>query len=86
MTEVLQLIAGLFKSMFQKLDHFYIFGQSFSMLDFLIVVMAIDIVISALFVTFNSSVGGQYDFRSQETREKAVADRQRRIQQYRYRK
>lgn len=83
MMEVLSFIAELFKNIFQKLDHFYILGKSFSMLDFLIVIMAIDIVISALFVTFNSSVGGQYDFRSQETRERAIAARQDRIKSYR---
>lgn len=81
--EVLSLIAGMFKDLFQKLDHFYILGESFSMFDFLIVVMAIDIVISALFVTFNSSIGGQYDFRSQEKKDKAVAARQNRISRYR---
>lgn len=82
---VLNLLGDLFKNLFDKLDHFYILGR-FSIIDFCIAVLAIDIVITALFVTFNASVGGQYDFRSQEAREKAIADRQTRIARYRYRK
>lgn len=82
---VLNIVGDVFIDLFNKLDHFYLLGR-FSVIDFSVAVLAIDIVITALFVTFNASVGGQYDFRSQETKEKAIADRQTRISRYRYRK
>lgn len=40
---------------FSRLDHFYLVG-SFSLLDFSIAVLAIDIIITAFFVTFNVGV------------------------------
>lgn len=55
--ELLQFIASIFRKIFEYLDHFYLIG-TFSFLDALIAFIIIDIIITALFVTFNVKVGG----------------------------
>lgn len=52
---VLSYLAEIFRMFFSRLDHFYLVG-SFSLLDFSIAVLAIDIIITAFFVTFNVGV------------------------------
>lgn len=57
MSDIIELIGSLFKEVFRWLDNFSLIG-SFSLLDFLIACIVVDIVITALFVTFNVHVGG----------------------------
>lgn len=68
MTGIIQLIGSLFNQVFQWIDNFILFG-SFSLLDFLIACIVVDIVITALFVTFNIHVGSsQYVDKQGKTR------------------
>lgn len=60
MQELLTLISNLFKFVFNSLDHFYLVGK-FSFLDALLAFIIVDIIITALFVTFNVHVGGGQD-------------------------
>lgn len=55
--DLLTLIASTFRTIFNRLDNFYLVG-TFSIIDALIAFIIIDIVITALFVTFNVKVGG----------------------------
>ena len=55
-SDLITMLANIFKSFFQAIDQFYLVGQ-FSLLDFIVCCLAIDIVITALFVTFNVGLG-----------------------------
>lgn len=71
---VLSYLAEIFRMFFNRLDHFYLVG-SFSLLDFSIAVLAIDIIITAFFVTFNvgvSSTDVSYHTEGGEKRTKRV--------------
>ena len=50
--ELITWLSQIFQQIFYYIDHVYIFG-SFSLLDFIIACLVIDIVITAFFVTFN---------------------------------
>lgn len=52
---VIKMLAAGFRSLFESFDSFYLVG-TFSLLDLLVAAMIIDIVITALFVTFNVSI------------------------------
>lgn len=54
-SEVLAYIASLFKTMFNALDSFKLVGD-FSILDFGIAVLVIDIIITSFVVTYNVGV------------------------------
>lgn len=61
---VLKLIAAGFKNLFQTLDHFYLIG-TFSLLDLLIAAMIVDMIITALFVTFNVNISDSWAYDSE---------------------
>lgn len=54
-SDVITLLASGFRQVFLWLKGFNLIG-TFSLLDFLIAAMVIDMIITALFVTFNVSV------------------------------
>lgn len=56
MNGIVELISYIFRQVFSWLDSFYLFGK-FSLLDFIIACIIVDIVLSALFVTFNVNLG-----------------------------
>lgn len=61
---VIKMIAAGFKSLFQTLDTFYLVG-TFSLLDLLIAAMIIDMIITALFVTFNVNISDSWAYDSE---------------------
>lgn len=64
---VIKMIAAGFKSLFQSLDTFYLVG-TFSLLDLLIAAMVIDMIITALFVTFNVNISDSWAYDSDGNR------------------
>lgn len=64
-TSVLGYLGSLFKTIIYKLDDFYLVG-SFSIFDFIIACLVIDIVITAFFVAFRvGNFGSPEDVQSE---------------------
>lgn len=68
---VIKMIAAGFKSLFQSLDTFYLVG-TFSLLDLLIAAMVIDMIITALFVTFNVNISDSWAYDSEGNRTRTL--------------
>lgn len=81
--DLLSFIASIFRTIFDRLDHFYLVG-TFSLLDALIAFIIIDIIITALFVTFNVHVGGDSERIDTSDSEARQANMRRREEQSRY--